>query len=51
MSSILVALDAGVLSVTLNRPEKLNAFNPEMHKQLREALEGRATVGSTLLIP
>jgi 2-(1,2-epoxy-1,2-dihydrophenyl)acetyl-CoA isomerase len=28
-----------VLSVTLNRPDKLNAFNPEMHKLLRDALE------------
>jgi 2-(1,2-epoxy-1,2-dihydrophenyl)acetyl-CoA isomerase len=34
-----VSLDAGVLSVTLNRPDKLNAFNPEMHKLLRAALE------------
>ena len=39
MSSILVAADAGVLTITLNRPEKLNAFNPEMHKLLRQALE------------
>ena len=39
MASILVSRDAGVLSVTLNRPEKLNAFNPEMHKLLRDALE------------
>src|SRR5262245_14667909 len=39
MSSILVSLDAGVLSVTLNRPDKLNAFNPEMHQQLKAALE------------
>ena len=42
MSSILVSLDAGVLSITLNRPEKLNAFNPEMHGLLRKAIE-RAT--------
>ena len=39
MDSILVSLEEGVLSVTLNRPEKLNAFNPEMHQRLRQALE------------
>jgi 2-(1,2-epoxy-1,2-dihydrophenyl)acetyl-CoA isomerase len=39
MASILVSRGAGVLSVTLNRPDKLNAFNPEMHQRLREALE------------
>jgi 2-(1,2-epoxy-1,2-dihydrophenyl)acetyl-CoA isomerase len=39
MAPILVSRDAGVLYVTLNRPDKLNAFNPEMHKLLREALE------------
>ncbi len=38
MSEILVSQEAGVLSVTLNRPEKLNAFDPEMHKLLRQAL-------------
>jgi 2-(1,2-epoxy-1,2-dihydrophenyl)acetyl-CoA isomerase len=39
MAPILVSRDAEVLSLTLNRPDKLNAFNPEMHKLLREALE------------
>jgi 2-(1,2-epoxy-1,2-dihydrophenyl)acetyl-CoA isomerase len=39
MAPILVSRDAAVLSLTLNRPEKLNAFNPEMHKLLREALD------------
>jgi len=39
MASILVSLETGVLTVTLNRPDKLNAFNPEMHARLREALD------------
>jgi 2-(1,2-epoxy-1,2-dihydrophenyl)acetyl-CoA isomerase len=39
MAPILVSLEAGVLTVTLNRPEKLNAFNPEMHALLRAAVE------------
>ena len=39
MSSILTSLDAGVLSITLNRPDKLNSFNPEMHQHLKAALE------------
>src|SRR4051812_4362172 len=42
MSSILVSLEAGVLSITLNRPDKLNAFTPEMHALLRKALERAA---------
>jgi 2-(1,2-epoxy-1,2-dihydrophenyl)acetyl-CoA isomerase len=39
MASILISLEAGVQTITLNRPEKLNAFTPEMHKELRVALE------------
>jgi 2-(1,2-epoxy-1,2-dihydrophenyl)acetyl-CoA isomerase len=39
MSSILVSLETGVLAITLNRPDKLNAFIPEMHEALRAALD------------
>ena len=39
MPSVLVSLEAGVLTLMLNRPEKLNAFNPEMHQALREGLQ------------
>jgi 2-(1,2-epoxy-1,2-dihydrophenyl)acetyl-CoA isomerase len=42
MAPVLVSLDAGVLAITLNRPEKLNAFVPEMHKLLREAFQRAA---------
>lgn len=37
--SILVAVEAGVQRITLNRPEKLNALNPDMLRLLRAALE------------
>ena len=42
MPSVLVSVDSGVLSITLNRPDKLNALNPDMHARLREALERAA---------
>ena len=28
-----------ILTITLNRPEKLNVFNPTMHRELRDALD------------
>ena len=37
--SILVTRDAGFRIVTLNRPDKLNAFNDAMHEELRTALD------------
>src|SRR6266513_1964664 len=42
MASVLVSVEAGVETITLNRPEKLNALNPEMHQLLRAALERAA---------
>src|SRR5919108_5735474 len=42
MPSVLVSVEAGVETITLNRPEKLNALNPEMHGLLRAAFERAA---------
>ncbi|EKT57223.1 2-(1,2-epoxy-1,2-dihydrophenyl)acetyl-CoA isomerase PaaG [Providencia burhodogranariea] len=36
---ILTKQENGVLTITLNRPDKLNSFNDEMHQQLSEALK------------
>ena len=38
-SSILVEQRAGYRVITLNRPDKLNAFNEAMHQALRKAIE------------
>ena len=38
MEPVLVSLEAAVLRITLNRPEKLNAFNPDLHQGLAEAM-------------
>src|SRR5688572_732545 len=38
MDPVLVSLDAGVLKLTLNRPDRLNAFNADLHAGLAEAL-------------
>ncbi|MBV2188735.1 2-(1,2-epoxy-1,2-dihydrophenyl)acetyl-CoA isomerase PaaG [Providencia rettgeri] len=36
---ILTTLENGVLTVTLNRPDRLNSFNDEMHHQLSVAIK------------
>lgn len=38
MSFILSEVQNGVMTLTLNRPERLNSFNDEMHRQLAETL-------------
>ena len=52
MPSVLVSTEAGVMTLTLNRPEKLNAFVGEMHGLLREAMtqaEADASIRAVLL--
>lgn len=40
---ILSSLQQGVLHITLNRPDKLNSFNTDMHLALRAAFDRAAT--------
>lgn len=37
--TVLAALENGVLKLTLNRPDRLNAFNEDMHRTLRAQVE------------
>ena len=52
MPPVLVSTEAGVMTLTLNRPDKLNAFVAEMHGLLREAIskaEADASIRAVLL--
>ena len=44
------ALKDGVATITLNRPERLNAFTPEMHSELKDALERAAQEARAVLL-
>ena len=43
MTTLLTTLQAATLTISLNRPERANAFNFEMIAELRAALEQAAT--------
>jgi len=51
-TAVLATVDQGVLCLTLNRPDKLNAFNEAMHVQLRAGVqraENEADIRAVLL--
>lgn len=45
--TIIVEKNNGVAKITLNRPDKLNSFNVQMHQELQQALDDIATDGET----
>jgi 2-(1,2-epoxy-1,2-dihydrophenyl)acetyl-CoA isomerase len=48
--SILLSISEGIARVTLNRPERLNSFNTEMHAQLRTALDEVRRASARVLV-
>ena len=49
--TILTSVDDGILTITLNRPERLNAWTPQMGGELREAItEGNDDESVTAMV-
>ena len=48
--TILYVTDAGVARITLNRPDRMNAFTQLMHEELRAAIAAVASDGSRVLV-
>ena len=49
-STILMSIAGAVATITLNRPDKLNAFTNEMHAELGDALDHVASNGARVLV-
>ena len=47
---ILFEIEDGIARLTLNRPERLNAFNTEMHAEVRAALTSLKEAGARVLV-
>ena len=48
--NIIFSLEGGIARVTLNRPDRLNSFNGEMHLELRDALAQTRDGGARVLL-
>src|ERR1700681_1204348 len=48
--TILFEVDSGIARLTLNRPDKLNSFNTQMHGEVREALSSIPESGARVLV-
>ncbi len=48
--TILFEVDSGVARLTLNRPDKLNSFNVQMHGEVRRALASIPQSGARVLV-
>jgi 2-(1,2-epoxy-1,2-dihydrophenyl)acetyl-CoA isomerase len=48
--TILFSVDGGIARLTLNRPDKLNSFNTQMHGEVRDALAGLPARGARVLV-
>ena len=49
--TILTDIDDGILTITLNRPERLNAWTYAMAGELREAMDAARAEGAGSLRP
>jgi len=48
--SILFSVDRGIARLTLNRPDKLNSFNTQMHADVRAALSALGATDARVLV-
>src|SRR5450432_1859902 len=48
--TILFSVDGGIARLTLNRPDKLNGFNTQMHGEVRDALARLPASGARVLV-
>jgi 2-(1,2-epoxy-1,2-dihydrophenyl)acetyl-CoA isomerase len=48
--TILFTVDGGIARLTLNRPDKLNSFNTQMHGEVRDALSSAVLSAARVLV-